>query len=154
MGIIASALENYKLNNFAAIYKARNEKRKSMKRHPFKSIKSNQQQYEDFSSSDEYDFDRAPRQSKLIGKIDSIKRQINGINERDQLLGGKDCGWNSNDHQQFLKLRTKHKNNLYQISFRSDCMLCLPYFSEDVIMEHIERFLKREKLMKEKKTLT
>ena len=33
-------------------------------------------------------------------------------------------------------------------------MLCLPYFSEDVVMEHIERFLKREKLMEEKKKLT
>jgi len=59
MSIIASALENYKQNNFAAIYKARNEKRKQGKRLPFKSIKSNQQ--DDFSSEDEYDFDRAPR---------------------------------------------------------------------------------------------
>ena len=57
------------------------------------------------------------------------------------MLGGKNCGWKEEEHNQFLRLRTKHKNNLYKIAFRSECMLILPYFSEEVIKEHIERFL-------------
>ena len=78
--------------------------------------------------------------------MERIKKQIERINLREEQLGGKECGWSKDEQQQFLRLRTKHKNNILKIAFRSDCMLSFPYFSEDVVMEHIDRFSQWEKL--------
>lgn len=84
-----------------------------------------------------------------------FKEQIDQINnEIVQLGGNKAFGWDHEDHQMFLKIRTKHKNNIDKIAFLNDCITSLPFYGEVQIEEHIEKFKKYLELEDKKKQLT
>jgi len=81
-----------------------------------------------------------------------FKEQIDKINsDIDKLGGASNFGWENDDHQTFLKLRTKHKNNVDKIVFLNDCITSLPFYGEEDIREHIEKFKKYIELEDEKK---
>ncbi len=87
------------------------------------------------------------------GKV--FKEQIDQINdEMDRLGANKGFGWDHEDHQTFLKIRTKHKNNMDKIAFVNDCITSFPFFGEVQIEEHIEKFKKYVELESKKKQLT
>jgi hypothetical protein len=44
--------------------------------------------------------------------IDEIKSRIERIDERIKLNGGKNIGWEDEEHQEFLRLRTKHQGRI------------------------------------------
>lgn len=62
------------------------------------------------------------------------------LEKKMDILGGKTLGWDHEDHQTFLKIRTKHKNNIDKVAFLNDCITCLPYYGEEKIREHIKYF--------------
>jgi len=96
--------------------------------------------------------DREPTGQELA-KV--LKEKIDKINVEIEKLGNvKNLGWENEDHQMFLKIRTKHKNNIDKIAFVNDCITSLPFYGEEDIQEHIQKFKKHLELEEEKKRLT
>ena len=103
-------------------------------------------------------FDGGNRPQKRSGSgqdpAKKFKEQIERINLDIDRLGGLTMGWDNEDHQIFLKVRTKHKNNVDKIAFVNDCMTSLPFMGEFDITEHIEKFKKHMELEEMKKKIT
>ena len=38
--------------------------------------------------------------------------KIDRIDERQKIIGGKTCGWDQEEHSDFLKLRSKHHSKI------------------------------------------
>ena len=86
-------------------------------------------------------------------KMNNIKKEIDAVDSQISSLGDKNLGWESEDHALFLKLRTKHKNNIQKMVFLQDCVTSLPFLGEEEIKRHIENFKKFLELEERKKTL-
>lgn len=85
-------------------------------------------------------------------KMKKLKAEIEHIDEELTRIGGKNGGWDDEDQQTFLKLKTKHKGQIDKLAFMNDCITCLPFLGEEKIKEHIERhkaFLTLEEKKKE-----
>ena len=47
--------------------------------------------------------------------------------------GGTNCGWDAGDHEDFLKLRTLHKNKTSTIAFFNDVLSRIPNIDQEGI---------------------
>lgn len=65
--------------------------------------------------------------------------------------GGVRCNWDADDHEMFLKIRSKHSNNITKLVFLNDCICSMPIFTEEQIKEHISKFMIYEQLSNQKK---
>ena len=45
-------------------------------------------------------------------------------------LGGKTLGWHKDDHNEYVKLSVKHKNDFLNDDFIDECVNCLGLFSK------------------------
>jgi hypothetical protein len=59
-------------------------------------------------------------------QIDEVKCRIERLDEKIKLNGDKNCGWDLEDHKEFLRLRTKHHGKLQTAQFLNDCLSTLP----------------------------
>jgi len=89
----------------------------------------------------------------LEKKLASIKEDILQVDRQLATFGKGGMGWSDQDHKTFLKLRTKHNNNLDNPNFMSDCLQALPFYKEEDIEEHIERYKDYLDFEKKKKEL-
>lgn len=120
--------------------------------------------YDDEEEEKGYDYDADDFESEGIKHVSKaqpkqdlakkFKEQIDKITFEMDKLGGAAMGWDAEDHQTFLKVRTKHKNNVDKIAFLNDCITSLPFLGEEQIEEHIEKFKRYLTLEEEKKKLT
>jgi len=66
-----------------------------------------------------------------------IKEQIDSIEAKIQKLGGvQQCGWDSADHKDFLRIKTKHKDRLGTVAFMTEMRRAVPTIDEDEIKSH------------------
>ncbi len=82
-----------------------------------------------------------------------LKKNIEIIDKNIRNNGGISCSWPEEDHNDFLKLRTKHKNNINKNVFLEDCVSALPLYTKQDIKVHIEKFKALIELENEKKGL-
>lgn len=73
-----------------------------------------------------------PAASPLQQEIMTIEKQLAD-------LGGKTLGWEEADMAEFLKMQTKHRGRMTP-AFLHDCRGVLPYFSEEEITAHYEKY--------------
>ena len=71
-----------------------------------------------------------------------MKRRIDRFEERIMLNGGKQLGWDTEEHGEFLKLKTKHHGKIHSSNFMEECMSNIPIHNQDQIIEHIEKYAK------------
>lgn len=86
-----------------------------------------------------------PAASPLQQEIMTIERQLGD-------LGGKTLGWEEADMAEFLKMQTKHRGRMTP-AFLHDCRGVLPYFSEEEITAHYDKYRTFTDLNERKKTL-
>ena len=86
-------------------------------------------------------------------KMRKLKEEIDHIESEIIRIGGKNGGWDDEDHQTFLKIKTKHKGQIDKLNFLNDCITCLPFLGEEKIKEHIERHKLYNTLEEKKKEL-
>lgn len=82
-----------------------------------------------------------------------LKNRINKINKKLVEFGGRTCKWKDVDHNTFLKLKTKHKNNIESENFFNDCVSNIPIYTEEEIVNHIEAYKEYENLELSKKEI-
>eukprot|EP01017_Pseudomicrothorax_dubius_P037939 TRINITY_DN561_c0_g4_i2.p1 TRINITY_DN561_c0_g4~~TRINITY_DN561_c0_g4_i2.p1 ORF type:complete len:332 (+),score=127.25 TRINITY_DN561_c0_g4_i2:105-1100(+) len=86
-------------------------------------------------------------------RMDRLKAKIREVDEAVASNGGKNCGWTAEDHASFLRLRTKHGNNVRKQAFLNDALVNFGYMTEEDVRSHIERFTTWGTLEAEKKEL-
>lgn len=86
-------------------------------------------------------------------EMEQMKAKITSIDKKIKSNGGVSCGWPDEDHKDFLKIRTKHKNNINRAVFFDDCVSAFPLYPPDDIKMHIESFKIYQNLENEKKRL-
>ena len=110
-----------------------------------------------FSDKENHDAQNTDDAHTEITNIDSelqkVKKSIESLDRAIRGNGGPSCTWPDEEHKDFLKLRTKHKNNMNRAIFIEDCVSVFPLFDRKDIMEHIERFRTYNNLENEKKAL-
>ena len=74
--------------------------------------------------------------------------------------GGTNCGWDAGDHEDFLKLRTLHKNKTSTIAFFNDVLSRIPNIDQEGVQSHVQAYVafldmteKKKDLLKEYKEL-
>jgi hypothetical protein len=80
-----------------------------------------------------------------FNKPQEIKEIITFLENKIIETGGPTQGWDNKDHQEFLKLRTQHKNKINTLDFISDFENALPYLSRNDLKTHINLFIKFDK---------
>lgn len=98
-----------------------------------------------------YSIDEIVKLSESYLNLAEVKGKINIIDNKISDIGGQTQGWENKDHQEFLKLRTQHKNKINTLDFLSDLENTLPYLSRLELKTHITLFNKYEKLNSVKK---
>ena len=101
--LITSALENYQENNFQAIFKNRGKSKEgSSRRKPLGALRDNLEGSTQSLSSDDEELGGDGADSKLRSKqevrINCIRREITGIDDRMSENGGKMCAWSEAEH--------------------------------------------------------
>lgn len=91
--------------------------------------------------------------ASLDVELQKVKKSIESIDRAIRTNGGASCSWAEEEHKDFLKLRTKHKNNMNRGVFIEDCVSVFPLFDRKDILEHIERYRTYSNLENEKKAL-
>lgn len=112
--------------------------------------------FSDKENHDAQNIDREDAQaeiSNLDSELQKVKKSIESLDRAIRANGGISCTWPEEEHKDFLKLRTKHKNNMNRAIFIEDCVSVFPLFDRKDIMEHIERFRTYSNLENEKKAL-
>jgi len=67
------------------------------------------------------------------------------------LNGGKNCGWKISDHDDFIKLKIKHKGQLNSENFLIEYKIHMGFLSENELNEHIQKYCLYISLEDEKK---
>ncbi len=98
-----------------------------------------------------YSIDEIIRFSESFINLAEVKETINIIDNKITDIGGPTQGWENKDHQEFLKLRTQHKNKINTLDFLSDLENALPYLSRGELKIHINLFNRFEKFNSVKK---
>jgi hypothetical protein len=98
-----------------------------------------------------YSIDEIIRFSESFINLAEVKETISILDNKITDIGGPTQGWENKDHQEFLKLRTQHKNKINTLDFLSDLENALPYLSRGELKTHINLFNKFEKLNNVKK---
>ncbi|CAI2365034.1 unnamed protein product [Moneuplotes crassus] len=86
-------------------------------------------------------------------KMIEIRLQIDQIDDRIETLGGFHCGWKPSDHEDFLRIKTKHKHKTDKLSFLNEILGLIPDSDIGKIKEHIKTHKEYLELTKEKKEL-
>ena len=95
-----------------------------------------------------------------VNEIENIEQELLKLKKSIEITdrnirnnGGISCSWPEDDHKDFLKLRTKHRNNINRNAFLEDCVSALPLYTKEDIKVHIEKFKALMELENEKKGL-
>lgn len=100
----------------------------------------NKQRGEQNDSEDEYASENG---SEDLDEATRIKTEIEKIEDKIQKLGGvQSCGWDTADHKDFLRVRTKHKDKVRTVAFLTEMRRAVPTADEEAIQSHIEAFQK------------
>lgn len=59
---------------------------------------------------------------QLIKRLNKCKLEIEKIDKSLKTNGGLNCGWPQDDHQDFLKLKTKMKMDVKDVAFFEICV--------------------------------
>lgn len=98
-----------------------------------------------------YSKEDVEKYSLQFEKLDDLKDLINKIENKILEVGGPTQGWENKDHQEFLKLRTQHKNKINTLDFLSDFENALPYLTRGDLKLHINLFIKFDRFNNIKK---
>ncbi len=99
------------------------------------------------------DVDPDEEEEKQIGGAKRVKMQLEKVEEQIADLGGVYCGWDRSDHDDFLKLRTKHKGKTRTIIFLNELQKLLPEQNAENVADHTSRYESYLKLCVERKDL-
>lgn len=95
----------------------------------------------------------APSGDDLSQKMLEIKIEIEKIEDKIASLGGFHCGWTPSDHEDFLRVKTKHKHKTDTLAFLNEILGLIPDCNIDKVKEHIANHKQYVSLCKEKKEL-
>ena len=98
----------------------------------------------DIDVSDEED---AEEETGSIG----VKRKLEKIDHEIEIMGGVYLGWSRTDHDDYLKLRTKHKGKVKTIAFMNEIKKLIPDISPEDVTIHSQNYENYLKLFNEKK---
>jgi len=82
-----------------------------------------------------------------------IKKRLEKIDDELAEMGGMYLGWSRSDHDDYLKLRTKHKGKVKTIAFVNEMQKLIPDITAELIMTHNNLYEEYLKLQNEKKEL-
>lgn len=135
-----------------------NKQKKMLRYHSYKAIEEEndncddqENEYYDANASfisnkenindENLEYDENPNQiENLDQELQKLKKNIEVIDRTIRNNGGIACNWPEEDHRDFLKLRTKHKNNINKAIFLEDCVSALPLYNKQDIQSHIDKF--------------
>lgn len=63
------------------------------------------------------------------------------------------CGWDAGDHQDYLRIRTKHGNKTYTLAFVQELMRAVPGLDDSKIKEHVAQYERYLELTEQKRQL-
>ena len=86
-------------------------------------------------------------------EAEKLKLEMKSADYRIEQLGGINLGWDPEDHQDFLKLRTRHNNKIQSVAFISNALKLLPIKNQQDIELHVEYITEYFELTELKKTL-
>eukprot|EP01022_Parablepharisma_sp_SALTPOND_P032990 TRINITY_DN87_c0_g1_i1.p1 TRINITY_DN87_c0_g1~~TRINITY_DN87_c0_g1_i1.p1 ORF type:complete len:520 (+),score=108.43 TRINITY_DN87_c0_g1_i1:458-2017(+) len=101
---------------------------------------------EDDYGEDEYG------QGSVSGSM-ALKKRLEKIDQEIIGLGGVYLGWSRSDHDDYLKLRTKHKGKVKTVTFVNELQKLIPDISAEDVMAHNNNYDTYLKLCNEKKEL-
>ena len=67
-----------------------------------------------------------PETAAVQEKQEKTRAALARLDSEITLNGGINCGWDAGDHEDFLKLRTLHKNKTSTIAFFNDVLSRIP----------------------------
>lgn len=59
-------------------------------------------------------------------KMIELKNQIDEIQDKISAIGGFHCGWTPSEHEDFLRIKTKHKHKTDTLSFLNEILGLIP----------------------------
>ena len=154
LDIFSNRLENYENN----VKLCENQQKKTQKFHSTQAIKeegsdiddnndnihnnsSFQSNKENFDGNNDKDSHSEVNEIEALDEeIEKIKKSIGQVDRNIRNNGGISCNWPDEDHKDFLKLRTRHKNNINKAVFLEECLSAFPLYTKDNIKEHINKF--------------
>eukprot|EP00826_Nyctotherus_ovalis_P021544 TRINITY_DN1697_c0_g1_i10.p1 TRINITY_DN1697_c0_g1~~TRINITY_DN1697_c0_g1_i10.p1 ORF type:complete len:485 (+),score=195.62 TRINITY_DN1697_c0_g1_i10:828-2282(+) len=83
----------------------------------------------------------------------AIKKQLENIDKEIDAMGGVYLGWSRSDHDDYLKLRTKHKGKVKTLAFVNEVAKLIPDISAEDISIHSQNYDLYLKLCGKKKEL-
>jgi hypothetical protein len=86
-------------------------------------------------------------------ELQMVKAKLAKVEEALQGLGGTYCGWDRGDHDDYLKVKTKHHGKTKTIAFLNELQKLLPDQNAEGIAKHAEDHELQLKLLAEKKQL-
>jgi len=90
--------------------------------------------------------------SEESGSI-GVKKQLERIDKEIDMLGGVYIGWSRSDHDDYLKLRTKHKGKVKTLAFINEVTKLIPDISAEDIEVHTQNYEMYLNLCAKKKEL-
>jgi hypothetical protein len=79
----------------------------------------------------------APAGDEISQKMIEIKLEIERIEDKIATLGGFHCGWSPSDHEDFLRVKTKHRHKTDTLSFLNEILGLVADCNVERIKEHI-----------------
>ncbi|KAL4505879.1 hypothetical protein ABPG72_013640 [Tetrahymena utriculariae] len=83
--------------------------------------------------------------------LQDLKLNIDKISQQMKNMGDQYLGWLKEDHQDFLRVKSKYKNEINNTKFVEECLNVIPVHDKEEIEEHIQLYIKYSALDQEKK---
>ncbi|EAR95269.1 hypothetical protein TTHERM_00382300 (macronuclear) [Tetrahymena thermophila SB210] len=83
--------------------------------------------------------------------LQDLKLNIDKISQQMKNMGDQSLGWLKEDHQDFLRVKSKYKNEINNTKFIEECVNVIPVHDKEEIEEHIQLYLQYSALDQEKK---
>lgn len=81
------------------------------------------------------------------------KDKVTVINNVIKQLGGVNCGWKQKDHDDFIKIKNKHKGQILKPAFQKEYQSYMAFLPAEELDKHIEKYLLYCEYEEEKKSL-
>ena len=93
----------------------------------------------------------APSSDQMSQKMIELRLDIERIEDKIASNGGFHWGWPPSDHEDFLRVKTKHKHKTDTLSFLNEILGLIPDWTIEKIKDHIKIHKEYIELCKEKK---